>query len=372
MINFLSLRGSFSRRGNPALYSFSGLLRCARNDKITMFLLLFFIFFFPAQAAKNTIDLSGFQRADGSISTYYKGDTVDAYFASKSLLMAADAGFNIEKPARKWIGWALKNQDEDGRIFRYEYDKNAEGWYYSENADADDALLALWIELLYRTEAKDGMPAKWQKSIKLASARLEELFNKEQGIYHISKDMPVGLLMDNMEIYAAFKAISTNAKKNGNDEISAHYASKAKSLAQNIVKNFMSENGTYKISTQARSEDDFYPDKVAQLYPVFYELPNPLNGKTDAPIQYKNWIKNNGEEWLNSKQDYPWGLIAVIGLKLKNKETASCWQNRAEPFRYSARWNVMEETALQVVKYNVVQEQKTNIPCVNLSEEQSL
>jgi hypothetical protein len=327
------------------------------------------LFSVPAQSANNVLDLSGFQKADGSIVTYYKGDTVDAYFATKSLLMAADAGFEIKKSARKWIGWALANQDADGLINRYEYDRNAEGWYYSENADADDALLALWIELLYRTEAKDVMPAKWKK---LASARLEELFNKEQGIYHISKEMPVGLLMDNMEIYAAFKAISTNAKKNGDNQLSAQYENKAKSLAQNIAKNFMSENGIYKISTQARNEESFYPDKVAQLYPVFYGLPDATNSKINAPIQYKNWIKNNGADWLSSKQDYPWGLIAVIGLKLKNQETASCWQNRAEPFRYSARWNVMEETALQVVKYNVVQEQKTNIPCVNLSEEQSL
>lgn len=327
-----------------------------------------------AQSANNVLDLSGFQKADGSIVTYYNGETVDAYFATKSLLMAADAGFEIKNSARKWIGWGLKNQDEDGIINRYEYDRNAEGWYYSENADADDALLALWMELLYSIEPYDSMPEKWKKSIKLSSARLDELFDKEQGIYHISKEMPVGLLMDNIEIYAAFKSISKNAKKNGNNDLSLRYSSKAKSLAENIVKIFSAADnaGTYKISTQSRSEEDFYPDKVAQLYPVFYGLPNPYNSKIGAPLQYKNWIKSNGADWLNSKQDYPWGLIAVIGLKLKNKETASCWQSRAEPFRYSSRWNVMEEAALQVVKYSVLQEQKINIPCVNLSEEQRI
>lgn len=318
-----------------------------------------------AQAARNSMDLTGFQKADGSISTYYGGESADIYFAAKSLLLAADAGFDISKPAGKWISWAINNQDENGLFNRYEYDRAAEGWYYSENADADDALLALWLELLYRAAPQNKMPDKWKKSIGLASARLEELFDKERGIYHISKDRPVGLLMDNVEIYAAFKWIAKIAKQKGEHDLAATYFKKANALGKNIIKTFAGSNGIYKISTQPRSEESFYPDIVARLYPIFYALPDA--GAKEHNLRYKSWIREHSDEWLSTVQDYPWGLVAVMAINIHDLKTASCWQNRAEPFRYSKRWNVLEEVSLQIVKHNVADEQKIHIPCVGNS-----
>jgi hypothetical protein len=116
----------------------------------------------------------------------------------------------------------------------------------------------------------------------------------------------------------------------------------------------------FRITTQARYENEFYPDRVAQIFPLLYQL----NDESLAQLSFQKWINANGKEWFKQMyRDYPWGLVAITALNMNDIDSASCWHNRAEPMRYSKHWNVLEEAALQQVKWRLSMRQETTIPC---------
>ena len=129
---------------------------------IRVFILLSLLFA-PLQAFADAIDLNGFQRPDGAITTGFGGTTVDPYFATKSLIVAMDEKLDVKKETEAWIAWALQMQKSDGLFERYELSDNVKWQAYTES-DADDAMSALWIELLYRTAPK-FLPVPWLASI---------------------------------------------------------------------------------------------------------------------------------------------------------------------------------------------------------------
>ncbi len=323
--------------------------------------LFFLLVLYPPMAQAQVLDLSGYQDASGAISTGYGGDTVDTYFATKALLTAGDGGMKMHHPAMAWIKWALSKQRPDGRFDRYKRDA-ADEWHSYTNADADDASLAVWLQLLYRLSPANGMPHAWQDSARRADAQLQALYDPTLGIYHISKSMPVGLLMDNVEIYSAFIDIAQEQKRLGQKDAARIYNRRAALLNTSIVRVFRQPaTGEYLVSTQARSGTAFYPDQAAQVFPLLYQL----HDGSDANTTYSRWVAANGKEWLRQRNDdYPWGLVAVTALTMNDAGSASCWQNSAEPMRYSKHWNVLEEAALQRVKWQLSLRHESAIPCV--------
>ncbi|MBY0544593.1 MAG: hypothetical protein K2Q14_03480 [Gammaproteobacteria bacterium] len=308
------------------------------------------------------LDLSGYQEPSGAITTLYRGNTVDPYFATKALLIAKESGMDTAVPAKAWIKWAISKQDDNGLFHRYARDVHGL-WKLYAAADADDAALAQWLQILYSQSPNSGMPKKWSVSASKAQAQLAELFDTELGIYYISKSLSVGLLMDNIEIYSAFKSVAHEQKRLGmlNEALLSEY--QASRLKDSIIKVFMEPStGIFRITTQVRYENVFYPDLVAQIYPLLYQLQD----KSDAEHSFHNWIDVNGKEWFKQiNSDYPWGLVAITALNMNDANSASCWQNRAEPMRYSMHWNVLEEAALQQVKWRLSMRQDNTIPCTH-------
>lgn len=301
----------------------------------------------PMAAGATQLDLSGYQNEDGSITSLYKGDRVDPYFATKALLVARDGNLKMRKQALAWIKFGLEVQREDGLFERYVRDQDGD-WAVYANADADDAMLALWLQLLYRMAPATGMPAAWKHSAEKAEAQLNALFNEEHSVYYISKELQTGLLMDNMEVYSALMSISRDMRRLRMYEKAREYEARAEKLNAGILATFQTpKSGKFLITMQKRDKNDFYPDKVAQLFPVLYKLAD----TGAAHVTYRQWLKEHGREWMEQRNtDFPWGLVAITALEMADDDSASCWQNRAEPMRYSGRWNVLEDAALQHVK----------------------
>jgi hypothetical protein len=319
---------------------------------------ILFTLLLPFSVRAETLELTGYQTPDGAISTWYGGDTVDVYFATKALMMAEDGGLQTQSLTRPWIAWALNMQLADGKFGRYK--RIGTEWRYVNRADADDAVLALWLELLYRQMPLHGAPDSWNTSIRLAELQLQRLYDEERGIYVISDTLPVGLLMDNAEIYASFVRIAVELKRLGRHQASQAYEAKARALASHIVTNFKQADGSFRVSTQIPNGEAFYPDKTAQLFPMLYRIP----GESD-PRQYQVWMAEHGKEWLRQRhEDYAWGFVAVVALAMHDIGTASCWREASEPMRYSKHWNVMEEVVLQQVKREVKRTNNVGIPCV--------
>lgn len=294
----------------------------------------------PAGAAE--LVLTDYQRPDGSITTYFAGDSIDPYFAAKALLAAQDAGMTTRSAATRWIAWLLPRQHADGRFDRYCM-KEGQRFVSCQEADADDALMAAWMELLVRSAPPKGMPPAWQASFDKASRHLDKLRDPGSGVYLISAKLPVALLMDNVEVSSAFKAASNYRQRHGDAVGAAGWMRKAEQLDKDILRVFWRPNQGYLVSTQprAQSEFEFYPDAVAQIFPILADI-KPASRPHAAA--YQLWMKENRMAWLQmSEVDFPWGLVALVADKMGDKDAIACWRMRSIQFRHGKHWNVLEE-----------------------------
>jgi hypothetical protein len=300
-----------------------------------------------AQAAP--LYLRGYQDEQGAITVQYRGDFVDPYFALKAMLSAHAAGLDIRRPAQAWIDWLLPRQRPDGSFERY--CKQGGGWFACKEADADDALLALWIAFLYEMSPASGMPASWQASARSARLRLYMLRDPASGVYRISPSQPIGLFIDNVEVYAAFRGVAHELRR------MKRYAEAEQNLRQALALRLAMErvfrpakSGPYAVSTQAGETQGFYPQQVAQIYPLLHRMPT----GDDPHRAFLSWMAKYGDGWLSmTKDDFPWGLVALAAIETNNCDAARRWLERASPLRHSMRWNVLEEACLQAVSYSL-------------------
>ncbi len=285
-----------------------------------------------------------YQSADGAITMTPNGKDVEPYFATKALIVAQDAGLNTHDAAVKWITWMLARQRKDGRIDRW-CKKNDGSWKRCGDADADDAMLALWIELLYHHATDHGLPLEWQQSADRAMAYLKTLRNR-WGVYHISHKNHTPLFMDNVEIYSAFKDIGKQSSR-WDINSAAIMNAEAQQLADAVTRVFWDGGkGQFRPSTQ-KSRFGFYPDAVGQTYPWLESMPTPQ----DPQEGWKAWKQQYGRGWLMETYDpHPWGLLAVTALKLNDTVTAACWMQHARSRRGGTNWNILEEATFQAVQ----------------------
>jgi len=309
----------------------------------------------PSRApAANPFTLDAmYVRPDGAILTWASGDVVDPYFPTKALLLAQDNGMDISDLGTRWVEWMLAQQDKNGLFDRYCPKEDQSAYTICGVADADDSMMAMWIELLYRLAPRGGLPDAWSESAQKAQYQLDMIYDPKSTVFVVSRAMPVGLLMDNIEIYAAYKNIERNAVRMGDNKTAQAYHARAEYLKNGIVPTFWNpKTHSFKASTQARTDQSFYPDSVAQLTPMMYNFASPsVKLPTDF---YKKWMKAHRGEWFALiGKDYPWGLLAVLAVQQGDMMTANCWLQQSTPARYTAQWNVLDEAAYQSVEWKL-------------------
>src|SRR5882724_8832565 len=114
-----------------------------------------------AQARAAAFYPATYQSADGAMALNAGGNYVEPYFATKALIVAQDGGLDIREAAQAWIAWTLPRQQPTGLFRRYcrPHNQSGQDWRDCAAADADDSMLALWMQLLYRMAPASGMPA---------------------------------------------------------------------------------------------------------------------------------------------------------------------------------------------------------------------
>jgi hypothetical protein len=292
------------------------------------------------------LQLDCYQSADKALTVHAGGHFVDPYFANRALITAHQLGLDIQPVARQWIEWALAHQSVDGRFGRYCL-HGTQQWQRCAAADADDASLALWQQLLYLVSARDAQYGAWHNSVQRARQQLDHLYDARRGIYLVSSTQRFGLLMDNVEIYNALSTIARQQRDLGATSLAAATLARAKSLHQAINRVFWRSNRrTYAVTTQAEEPKNFYPHIVAQVYPWLFDLPTPVNTQQ----AYRRWHARYAERWLSFTQDkYPWGLVAATAYKLGDRATAERWLRHAGTLRHGRRWNILEEAIYQAL-----------------------
>ena len=283
-----------------------------------------------------------FQTPDGAVELKPGSDYVEPYFATKALIVAQDGGLDVHQAALAWIGWFLPRQRPNG-LFRRFCRKNGK-WRDCAPADADDAMLALWMQLLYRLAPDSSMPAEWQHSLALADKQLAVLHDRRLGLYHISRRNHDVLFMDNIEVYAALKDVAKGQLR-FRDPAAAATDARAEQLAAAIRRIFWDRRAARFRPYMRKSRPAFYPDMVAQVYPWLADMSGPGQDPQQA---WERWKQMFGAGWITRRYDsYPWGLVALAAEKLGDATSAACWTAHSDPLRGSASWNVLEEAAWQ-------------------------
>jgi hypothetical protein len=319
--------------------------------EFALFALLAGAFVLSAHATTE-FTLGTFQTADGAIVLNPGGDYVEPYFATKALIVAQDGGMDIRRPAQSWIAWLLPRQRANG-LFRRFCHKNGE-WRDCAPADADDSMLALWIQLLYRMAPASGMPPQWQQSAASSMRQLDKLRNARLGVYHISKRNHVALLMDNVEVYAALKDVA-RAQDRLQDPFAQATGIRAEHLASAIQRIFWDGRRHRFRPSMQKDRPAFYPDVVAQVYPWLAGLSAPGQ---DSRAAWEKWKQDFGAAWIDRRYDtHPWGLVALAAAKLGDNNSAACWASQSDPLRGSSSWNVLEEAVWQSLRARFAESQ---------------
>src|SRR5438270_6797584 len=301
-----------------------------------------------ASPSPREFEPNGYQRPDGATSLLHEGDYIEPYFATKALLLAQEAGLDVRQPVRQWIEWLLPRQDKHGGFGRYGR-KPGSDWKLCSAADADDSMLALWLQMLYTNAPNAGIPPQWQPSVRKARDSLNRLRNRRLGVYHISRSNHVALLMDNIEVYSALVAIARAHERFGEGDQADKTYSQAEQLNLSIKRVFWNKHAEWFRPSIQKSRSEFYPDVVAQVYPWLADLP--MESDVQGREAWDRWRNRFASEWLDKKVDpHPWGLVAMAALKFGDHASAACWLARSEPLRYSTNWNVLEESAFQAVQ----------------------
>ena len=294
---------------------------------------------FPAIAAPQ-LDLNGYVDDTGAISVLYGGDSADPYFAMQALLLAHVNGFDISAAAEKFVKWLAPMQKPDGTFDRFCRSGSGARWNACKTADADDALLAYWMRLLETMPAQLKNNPLWTKCYFTSKTSLAHLFQPSRGIYMVSPVYLHGLFMDNLEVWS----LKVRQARRGDP-------AQAQKLATAIHDSFWDPvNKRFLVSTQLEQRTEkpaFYPDHVAQIFPLLVDFP--LVPGT-ATSYYREWMKAHRADWLRqSATDYPWGVLAVLAVRQHDAASARCWLREAVHLRHSSRWAITDEVAYQIV-----------------------
>jgi len=290
-------------------------------------------------AHATALQLDGYADTQGAISIQHKGDTVDPYFALQALLLAHENGLDISPVATPWANWLVARQKPDATFDRF--CRNGPVWAACKTADADDALLAIWMKFL------DTMPAAlmanpvWLKSYERSAVALSKLLDPARGIYLVSPVYQHGLFMDNLEV------LSYLPKNHAGIPMPS-----PKKLSQDIHKVFWdSKDKRFLVSTQPEQKTvkhTFYPEYVAQIFPLLFDFKLVTLNRN---AHYKQWMRDHRALWLDqSNDDFSWGLIAIIALRQGDKLTAGCWLRETAKAQRTSHWIVTDEVALQILR----------------------
>jgi hypothetical protein len=297
-----------------------------------------------------TFQPTTFQEPDGAITLNAGGKYVEPYFATKALIVAQDGGLDVHESALAWINWALSRQRPDG-LFR-RFCRNNSQW---RDCAPADAVLALWMQLLYRMSPRNGLPAAWRRSLDLSAKQLEKLYNRRLGVYHISRRNHVALFMDNIEVYAALQDVAREQLRLADSDAAKKTRARAEKLGSAVDRVFWNRRHKRFHPSLQKRRPAFYPDDVAQVYPRLANLNAPGE---DAHQAWEAWKRTFGAGWIERRYDsHPWGLVALAAEKVGDSSAAACWTSHADPLRGGASWNVLEEAVWQALEARFVQQQ---------------
>jgi hypothetical protein len=278
-----------------------------------------------------------FSRTDGAVSVLMQGNFVDPYFANKALIIAWEAGLDVNDVTHRWLAWLLPRQRADGGFDRYCADGAL--WRACRPADADDSTAATFLHLnaLYsralqrqkRVQAVAFADTPRQAAERtVAAKKAEQMLQRlrtSRGTYRAFADKPIEFLMDNTEVYASLEATGQHVQ--------------ASQLKEALERHFFT-GPEWRPANEAYERYEFYPSALAPTYRWHTGL---ISSSALEP-EFIAWTKLWGSAWLTRTQDeYAWGLVAWGARSVKEQHWIRCWRHKHHMSDRSRGWTVVDE-----------------------------
>lgn len=320
------------------------------------------------EKARPPLDLAGYMDWTGATTILHEGQFIDPYFALQAVLQAHANGLDVSSAAQRFGRWLLVRQKPDATFDRF--CRTGPVWLGCKTADADDALLAMWLQLIDLLPPAVRDEPEWRASRQRTAEALRRLKEPARGIYLVSPVFQQGLFMDNIEVWsqlatsATMHAGVTRASAGaGNPATIAAEAKRLATAANQVFWDAVSRR--YLVSTQPEQKAmhaTFYPDAVAQVYPLLFDFPLPAG--VDRTTLYRQWMRHHRADWLDRvKTDFAWGLLAILAVHQGDRATAGCWLREAVPYRHTRHWTVTDEVARQILVNQKIEPAETRDAC---------
>lgn len=302
-------------------------------------------------AGATQLQLQGYAHPDGAITIQRNGSRIDPYFALQALLLAQDHGLELGPIGAGWAQWLVARQKPDATFDRF--CRAGPVWAPCATADADDALLALWLSYLDRMPDEVKGENVWRTSARAATQTLSRLVDQRTGTYLVSPVYQQALFIDNLEVWT-YGPARLLAQSEAHPD-----------FTRSIHETFWdAEAGRFLVSTQPEQREvppAFYPDAVAQIFPLLVGYPFLPGGAKDW---YRRWMREHYAQWLQQvRNDFAWGLVALVSWKQGDAKAARCWLRVTHGWRHSLHWTVTDEVVAQVLEKNGIGPAKPGESC---------
>ena len=280
---------------------------------------------------------------------------VNPYFACMAALglLAETKNCPITETEKKAVGRYLDWHtgillETDGKMGIYR--KESGKLIYKEKVDSEDGYLGMYLFLmgkyLEKTENTD-LPEYWKKGISLALKKIQSLMR--DGITQVSEENTTAYLMDNLEVWKGLHELELAGLED--TQAISEMRKKIQAQIENIFWDDANQRWRIIGNSDLYDQTEFYPDGVAQIYPLIYEFP--VKEKKKQKILYNQFTEKFQWQKLNKKRnDFLWAMTGMAAAQMGdinnlveligNYETEYC-ENRKYPlYTGEAGWICME------------------------------
>lgn len=226
----------------------------------------------------------------------------------------------------RYLNWHSEQLLETDGIMGI-YRKNGDKIQIVAKADSVDAYLGVYLELLGKylmaTSSAKGL-LWWREASDLAICKLEELM--DDGLTRVSSENDTKYLMDNLEVWRGIVVWEECMRLYENTGISSalqdRVAAMRKTLEKKIPEIFWDkENGRWRVMAGDAEikKDVFYPDGVAQIYPLIVGFP--IKNLRIQKRLYRDFTESfQWQELMEKDTNFIWSMVGMSAAEVGDDE----------------------------------------------------
>lgn len=276
--------------------------------------------------------LLSLQDDSGAIAQTPDQRQVIPYFANLAAL--AMLSFRDGRAAvRQYLEWYVAHINELDRFGLagtiYDYVRQGETWVATADYDSADSYAATFLSLVAAYTSASGdlsFARQRQGELQIVADVLLKLQDKD-GLMWAKPRYYVKFLMDNAENYRGLRDGADLMRQLGHEELAASYQAAADRVAAGIERRlWIPQKQAYAWALYGRwwarqPRERWYPDTVAQLFPIVFGVVLPEGERAQVLYGYLNEKYPN---WVAGEFDdrFPWAILALVAATMQDKERA--------------------------------------------------